>query len=561
MRSIIDRDIAQLEESIRALKSRRNELSLISRLPVEILCNIFKFSLVDVDDFFPSAFPGLMIWINFNFSQVSQHWRSTALSAPELWCKISLSYPRRWVQEMLIRSKRAKLTIHSCSSFDTSNIKAIEKVRSCLYEMDRVEELKLTLISGLKLEEIFWDLPKSAPQLHTLYIGCTTTFSIHEDLLHEAERLQRVELFNCKISWDSRLLTGLTCLSLQKPLNANAESSITQFLHALQRMPALTDLRLIKSIPDNSEGLSTFQVVDLPCLRVLHISSGVATLTTVLRHITIPHSALLNLTCSENQSGQIDFSNFLSVLAAKFLSSLVIRNLSLQVFDDLSLKFNLSTTEITQDRFPSSLINQSQLQLLFTWPVSHPRNHWHVKALTSAFDAMNLSFLTQLQLPIFDFIDPPTWAKTFGTLPLLNRVCVRGSAANSFLDALVCKAKEAEKSETAYHNVSFPNLRHIHLEGTNFGENSISVDKLLDCLMERCERKAEVWVLYLDDCECVSYDVVVRLGEVVVDVRWDGIMQGLTDAEIDYDTDGNTIDSDDMDHDYDEFRPHRRGFW
>ena len=36
MRSIIDRDIARLEESIRAPRSRRNELSLISRLPVEI---------------------------------------------------------------------------------------------------------------------------------------------------------------------------------------------------------------------------------------------------------------------------------------------------------------------------------------------------------------------------------------------------------------------------------------------------------------------------------------------------------------------------------------------
>ena len=32
-------------------------------------------------------------------------------------------------------------------------------------------------------------------------------------------------------------------------------------------------------------------------------------------------------------------------------------------------------------------------------------------------------------------------------------------------------------------------------------------------------------------------------------------MQGFTDAEIDYDTDGNPIGSDDLDHDYDDFPP------
>ena len=95
MRSSIDREIARLKESIRALKSPRNELSPISRLPAEILCNIF--SLIEDNIFSSGRSP--KSWTNF--SRVSQHWRSTALSAPELWSKIPLSYPRRWVQEML----------------------------------------------------------------------------------------------------------------------------------------------------------------------------------------------------------------------------------------------------------------------------------------------------------------------------------------------------------------------------------------------------------------------------------------------------------------------------
>ena len=660
--------MARPEESIRALKSRRNELSPISRLPVEILCKIF--SLVEDNDnstFYDKLDRSPESWTNF--SHVSQHWRSSALNSPELWTKIPLNYPR-WAQEMLTRSKMAKLTIRSSLSFDNSSPRTIETIRSCLYEMNRVEEINLIAIPGSILEQIFLDLPKSAPQLHTLCIGSprfsATSFSILEDFLYDTEHLQCVELTNCKINWDSQLLNGLTRLTLEDSLMANcsfiqvlhalqrmpaltdlhlknsiphdscgpstypvvdlpclrilrissgvgplttilrhitfphlttlsltcrenrstqidfseaafliyedflygtehlqcveltncnfswdsrlltgltrltledcskANCSIIQVLHALQRMPALTDFHLKDSIPDDSDGPSIYPVVDLPCLRVLRMSSGVGPLTTVLRHITFPHSAKLNLTCNGNQSTQIDFSNFLSVLATTFLSSLVIRSLSLQlslanVTQTPGLGFYLWTTAFDQDCFPppSSLIYQPRLQLVLTWPSSQPYNH--VKALTCAFDAMSLPFLTQLQISNLDCIDSMTWVKTFGKLPLLERVFVQSHSPELFFEALVYKPKAAEKSETAYHNVPLPELRHIHLEGTEFDPidpSSTSIEMLLDYLMERFERKAEVQVLHLDDCYNLSSDDVERLKEVV-DVIWDGLDQQI----------------------------------
>ena len=117
--------------------------------------------------------------------------------------------------------------------------------------------------------DIFRDLPKSAPHLHTPCIGSYpfrfvgAAFQIDESFLYDTKRLQPVELTNCKISWDSRLLTGLTSLSLEDSLMEN--SSIIQVLHALQQMPALIDLHLKDSIPDDSEDPSTYPVVDLPC--------------------------------------------------------------------------------------------------------------------------------------------------------------------------------------------------------------------------------------------------------------------------------------------------------
>jgi hypothetical protein len=87
MRSIIDRDIARLEESIRSLKSRRNDLSPICRLPVEILCNIL-FSHCNIishtEDNSIYLRRSTESWTNF--SQVSRYWRSLALT----WGKASL---------------------------------------------------------------------------------------------------------------------------------------------------------------------------------------------------------------------------------------------------------------------------------------------------------------------------------------------------------------------------------------------------------------------------------------------------------------------------------------
>ena len=352
------------------------------------------------------------------------------------------------------------------------------------------------------------------------------TSSIPKDFLYDTERLQRVELIDCKMGWDSRLLTGLTRLHLD---SLKAKSSTIQFLHALQRMPALTDLQLIDSIPgaDDSEDPSTYPVVDLPCLRELCISSDVGALTTALRHITIPRNTILALTCKEKH--QIDFSNFLSVLATKFMSSSVIRSLSLQVLNNFftenyGLGFYLWTTANIQDTFPSPLISQPQLQLLLTWPSPQSTPQDHVNVLTCAFDAMSLPLLTQLQISTLDYIDSLTWVKTFGKLPLLRRVCVEGDSTQSFLEALVYKIQAGQKSETTYGNVSFPKLHHVDLGGTNFNteyQESISVDNLLVCLVERRERKAEVRVLRLNGCYDISSDDVERLKEVV-DVIWDG---------------------------------------
>ena len=109
--------------------------------------------------------------------------------------------------------------------------------------------------------------------------------------------------------------------------------------------------------------------------------------------------------------------------------------------------------------------------------------------------------------------------KIFGKLPLLEWVSVQGSALHSFLEALVFKTEAAENLKTAYCNVSFPKLRYILLENTDFFATR-PIDILLDYLKERCERNAEIQTLRLNNCTNISFDDVERLKEFVVDVIW-----------------------------------------
>jgi len=170
---------------------------------------------------------------------------------------------------------------------------------------------------------------------------------------------------------------------------------------------------------------------------------------------------------------------------------------------------------------------------------------------------MNLSVLTQLQLSTSIYIDSKTLIETFGKLPRLERVHVKEAALISLLEALVYKPKTADKSKTAYRNVTFPKLRYIYLDGTDFRDDemgSISVDMLMDCLMERYERHAAVHELHLNDCYNIEESEIERLEEIVVDVIWDGVEQGHSseydsEEEREYDSDGNTIDDYDYDHD------------
>ncbi|TFK63841.1 hypothetical protein BDN72DRAFT_775422, partial [Pluteus cervinus] len=99
-RTRIDQDINRLTEQIRALRSARNELAPISRLPMELLRNIFLLTRNSTRS--PAG------GVSLTLSWVSRKWREFALGIPHLWSTIDLTVPS-WIETCLTRSRNVPL--------------------------------------------------------------------------------------------------------------------------------------------------------------------------------------------------------------------------------------------------------------------------------------------------------------------------------------------------------------------------------------------------------------------------------------------------------------------
>ncbi|TFK60881.1 hypothetical protein BDN72DRAFT_778848, partial [Pluteus cervinus] len=135
----LDAEIVQLEARLSALKTIRNSLAPISKIPTELLSRIFRNC--PKDSTFPFSDENLDVNTRFFVSWVCRHWRSTALATPSLWTVISkksreVPIPHDFVQELLVRSRGLNIAI---SLFDPSP----DMLKTCLSELPRMQHLRL----------------------------------------------------------------------------------------------------------------------------------------------------------------------------------------------------------------------------------------------------------------------------------------------------------------------------------------------------------------------------------------------------------------------------------
>ena len=296
IRQAIDDEIISLELSIRVLKSRRNALAPISRLPPETLAAIFSFLSHSTN-----KEASRLKWICV--SHVSRQWRETALNYPRLWSHINLSKRApAAIAEILSRAKMAPLNLEvDLTRWKRERIDAFERQLDA--HMSHTRHLR---ISGPLPP--FEQLVSSAPTLESLSLshksGSSDQAVIPINLFNcTAPSLTSLELVYCNISWKSPLLTGLQTLKIFC-LSEEARPKLEDWLDALSEMPKLATLSLHFASPVAplasliSESLRT---ITLPSLTKFYIAASAKDCALALAHLMMPALISLDVAAESNE--------------------------------------------------------------------------------------------------------------------------------------------------------------------------------------------------------------------------------------------------------------------
>jgi len=302
LRKAIDDEIKAYEQVIQELKSRRNALAPISRLPPETLAEIFSLLSPSADD---SEDVPYLEWIRV--THVCHRWREIALSSPYLWNYISFTeMTLAGIPEILARAKTSPL------HFEAYRITPLRKAwfnafgRQLEAHISHIRHLR---ISG-EFQTVLERLVSPAPALVSLTLtnrsdpytsGCIIPNSLFNGT---APMLTRLKLIGYSIGLKSPLLKGLQTLEILGP-PARAVLTLEEWLAALNEMSQLKTLVLHTATPavsiDNPLISEPHRTVTLPSLTHLNITVSAKGCALVLAHLVLPALISLHVT-SESQS-------------------------------------------------------------------------------------------------------------------------------------------------------------------------------------------------------------------------------------------------------------------
>ena len=300
------------------MRTRRNNFSLIGRLPPEVISRIFSFhSIIEpITD-------RRIGWSTV--THVCRRWRQVALSDPNLWTTIVFGLGAEWTEEMLARSNAALISYCRNMLFvsEASRRSPLDDEITLRKHLSHIQRLALrgdpeslapavrALNTPARHLESLKLLPWNATQSRELCI------TLPSDLFaHHAPKLRHVTLNDCAVPWDSPLFRGMTHLEVHIPpfrRPAPAAQSdllsiptLNQLLDILEVTPSLQVLSLMNRLPRRE---SSSRVVPLRHVSKLSLGGYVSEVVAVLERVTLPGSALRSLSCSDHSppDGLVDF--------------------------------------------------------------------------------------------------------------------------------------------------------------------------------------------------------------------------------------------------------------
>lgn len=259
-REALEQEKAYHYECIRGINTRLNALVPISRIPPELLSEVFLHTAGHRAD--PASHPPpLRDWIRV--THVCRHWRETALQCTALWSRVDAPINIKWLAELLARSKDSplsmKLSFRPVRVPGTGQfISSEDEVLLALSALHRVRTLTVDTL-GKPMKTVLERLGGRAPLLESLTItGASKSAgiakfraSISRMLSHpDSRRLHTVVTYFCCIPW-----RNLSCATEQVAVGSltrlvvhgngdPSELSVSSFFKALACMPRLEELEL-----------------------------------------------------------------------------------------------------------------------------------------------------------------------------------------------------------------------------------------------------------------------------------------------------------------------------
>ncbi|KAI0310567.1 hypothetical protein OF83DRAFT_852943 [Amylostereum chailletii] len=208
----IDDDMKEIMHAARAILYLRNTLSLISRLPPELLARIFSFLFTEfASGSSSSTSPGkstIPVWLAA--THVCGLWRQVALDNPSLWSH-NIGAIRGWVPEQLSRSQQVPISITN-----NPNLRDIRTMEVALREIHRARRINLHFTTRGD-RKVLQYMEQSAPLLEHLSISMAVPSSIPRNILqHDAPLLTCLELRNCAPPKVLTLYRNLVKLSIHE---------------------------------------------------------------------------------------------------------------------------------------------------------------------------------------------------------------------------------------------------------------------------------------------------------------------------------------------------------
>ena len=288
----LEEQIREHESTVIKLKRARNSLLNVSKLPPEILGNIFHWNLTLKGDF------GGLDKRSHNFLVVCHHWFEVASCTPELW-SFRENTPKDWARWCHLSRTAPLDLVFDCDDeryFNTT----LRNVLQDRATQDTIRSVHLTSISSSLLDSVIDVLANNSEELRSNSVeSFVVRNSGHKPdgvnafnffVRRHFPKLRRLDLIDCEIgSWHRLASRTSTLTTLNLDFSLSSLTPTTSQLRALLAYnPALQRVALIKcAIPD--DGASSFRV-QLRHLKDLHLEGDLRNIIGLLHQLDHPRN-------------------------------------------------------------------------------------------------------------------------------------------------------------------------------------------------------------------------------------------------------------------------------